>query len=179
MRKLLALLLMLTVGYAEAKLTLEDYQMSVRNILEFEEGFRSSPYLCSEGYVTIGYGTKLHNSKGMNPHDFSLVISKEAGYALLKDKVAELLHKLQFGANSDAFRKAPEATKQILLSMAYQLGYAGLLGFKVMWYHLKHGDYVAAATAALDSRWAMQTPARANRHAHVIATGNMGVYDEH
>ena len=178
MRTILVLLLMLYAITAEAKLTLGDYQMSVRNILKFEEGFRSFPYLCSEGYITIGYGTKLHKSKGMNPLDFSLVVSEDSAYALLKDKVEEYMHKLQFGAESTAFRKAPESVKQILISMTYQMGYSGILSFKVMWYHLRQGDYVAAATAALDSKWATQTPARAGRHAQVMATGNMGVYDE-
>ena len=43
---------------------------------------------------------------------------------------------------------------------------------------LERGDYNEASLQALDSRWAKQTVARAERHAAVLATGNlMQIYE--
>ena len=62
--------------------------------------------------------------------------------------------------------------------MAYQMGVDGLFKFKKMIAALGKGDWNEAAHQALDSRWAKQTPARAERHAAVIANGNlMEVYE--
>ncbi len=33
--------------------------MNLLDVLQFEEGFRAKAYHCSEGYPTIGIGTKL------------------------------------------------------------------------------------------------------------------------
>jgi lysozyme len=52
--------------------------------------------------------------------------------------------------------------------MAYQLGPSGVVAFKKMLAALEAGDRIAAAEAALDSKWATQTPNRAQRVAALI-----------
>ena len=51
----------------------------------------------------------------------------------------------------------------ITYHMAYQMGLEGVLNFKKMWAAIEVDDYVTAAAEMINSRWAMQTPARANR----------------
>lgn len=70
-----------------------------------------------------------------------------------------------------------EDRQSIIISMAYQMGIKGVLGFGNMWSAIRKGDWDKAADEALDSRWARQTPARAHRHATVMQAGSAkGVY---
>ena len=142
--------------------------MNLIKILSFEEGFRNKPYLCSEGYVTIGYGTKLHNSKGMNPADFPISVSREMGEEWLHSEVAIKDMKMLQSSVSSTYRHLDDDRRAIILSMAYQMGTAGVLKFKNMWKALAKGDYYIASVEMLDSRWATQTAERANRHARVM-----------
>ncbi len=45
--------------------------------------------------------------------------------------------------------------------MVFQLGIGGVSKFKNMWKALGEGDYQTASEEMLDSRWAKQTPSRA------------------
>ena len=145
--------------------------MNVLVILRVEEGFRNAPYLCSEGFVTIGIGTKLHNSKGLNPKDFpirvSLAMANEWLESELKIKQGKLLS-FETNTNCLVYKNLSEDRKAVIDSMAYQMGVKGVLKFRNMWKALKALDYPEAARQALDSKWAKQTPERANRHARII-----------
>ena len=45
--------------------------------------------------------------------------------------------------------------------MIFQLGKTGVSKFRNMWKHLSALEYASAASEMLDSRWAKQTPNRA------------------
>jgi lysozyme len=64
-----------------------------------------------------------------------------------------------------------EPRQVVLVCMAYQLGVAGLLGFKNMLAATASGDYKKAAAEMLNSRWARQTPNRAQRMAKQMESG--------
>jgi lysozyme len=112
-----------------------------------EEGFKGVVYKCSEGFDTIGYGTRLP------------IIEAEAEliaeYRLNKAK-AELTSYLY---NLDISQEA----WSILFNMSYQLGVRGVLKFKKMIKALEKQDYKTASKEGLDSLWARQTPKRAKR----------------
>lgn len=123
---------------------------SVESMLKQEEGFRSHPYPDTRGNLTIGYGTNI--SEGITIH--------EAEY-LLTERLRQIWKDLSIKwppYNTQSLR-----IRAALLDMAYQLGVAGLLGFKDMLEALKRGDYPAAMKSALDSAWARETPNRARR----------------
>lgn len=143
--------------------------MNLIDILEYEEGYRSKPYLCSEGYVTIGYGTKLHNKKSMNPKDFSIVVTRDIAKQLLLEKVAKLEDKLSASKYGHTFDKLNADRRAIILSMAYQMGVSGVLKFPSMWRHAGNENWEGMRDEALDSLWARQTPSRAHRHAAVLS----------
>lgn len=145
--------------------------MKLIDILHFEEGFRPVPYLCSEGYITIGLGTKLHLSKGMIPDQFLLRVTLATAEEWLHTEVATKslrLKRINRNNVGKTFTNLDDDRRAIILSMAYQMGAYSVSNFSKMWKNLELGNYREAAVEALDSRWARQTPERAERHARVL-----------
>ena len=150
----------------------------IENIIKREEGFSARPYLCSEGFVTIGYGTKLHNSRGMNPEDFSLRVNEDVAFALLKDEVSFLEFRIAHSSRGSTYRGLSLERKAIILSMAYQLGISGVLQFKNMWEAISVQNFPLAADEMLDSKWATQTKGRAVRHSVAMLDNSLDAYKD-
>jgi len=114
-----------------------------------DAGFKSEglPYVDTEGHNTIGYGTKLP----------------------LLEKECELLlrHRLETTVSViDVIfctLKIKQDAWDVLYEMGYQMGIAGLTGFKKMLIALKDKDYTLAAVEMRDSKWYTQTTNRAER----------------
>ena len=65
-----------------------------------------------------------------------------------------------------------EIAEEIIIEMVFQLGKTGVSKFRNMWKHLSALEYASAASEMLDSRWAKQTPNRAqNMSAEMAALG--------
>ena len=62
--------------------------------------------------------------------------------------------------------------QEVLFSLSYQLGTTGLLNFKRMWAAIEAHDFATAAAELLDSKYATQTPNRANKNAKILG----GIY---
>ena len=112
-----------------------------------EEGFKGIVYKCTEGFDTIGYGTRLPLSE----KEAEMIL--EYRLNILKGNLSDSLYML------DIDKKAWD----ILYNMVYQMGVKGVLNFKNMIKALEAKDYKRAGDEMLDSKWAKQTPARANR----------------
>ena len=112
-----------------------------------EEGFKGIVYKCTEGFDTIGYGTRLPLSE----KEAEMIL--EYRLNILKSNLSGSLSML------DIDKKAWD----ILYNMVYQMGVKGVLNFKNMIKALEAKDYKRASDEMLDSKWAKQTPARANR----------------
>lgn len=69
------------------------------------------------------------------------------------------------------WRTMTDARQNALANMRFQLGQAGLMGFKNMLELLKVGRWDAAAAEALNSDWARQCPNRAKRVTDLIRKG--------
>lgn len=134
-----------------------------------EEGYRSKPYFCSEGYPTIGYGQKL------GPKNAPLDLYKFELPEIVAHEWLEFSVSVLYGAIEDKkfFFEASVRTERaaVILSMAYQLGINGLMKFGKMIAAIERKDWVEASVQALDSRWAKQTQERAKRHAAILRTG--------
>lgn len=149
-----------------------------KRVLMFEEGFRAFPYLCPAGKSTIGYGHNLdanpltendREAMGLVPGD-AAVNRTQAEVLLVRDMgrlIVPAAHKIFGAANWEAFG---EVRRAALGSMIYQLGEGGFSAFKNLRSAVLRYDWAGAATAALDSAWAQQTPARARRHATALLT---------
>jgi len=124
--------------------------------LKFEEGFRSHPYKCSRGFWTIGYGHRC--SANAKP------VTKEQAEATLRVDIniaIKNVHKL-VGTSQ------PDTVEFILVSMTFQMGYAGVSDFKNMLRNIKAGNYDAAAGNMIRSDWKKQTPERCFRLANLM-----------
>lgn len=143
--------------------------MNLYQVLKFEEGYRDKAYYCSEGYPTIGIGTKL-GPKDAPLSNYTLTVSEPVADELLTQETYKDLVNLK----QEPWFNCLNRDRQIVIqSMCYQIGYMGVMKFKNMIAALIIGDYDGAAIQALDSRWAKQTPKRATRHSIVIRHGSL------
>jgi lysozyme len=140
-------------------------------ILTQEEGYRKHPYLCSQGYATIGIGLKLSTERNPDVSKFCITMSKEVAIQDLKERVQDLIDRLD--STYSWFKDLDINRQAVLVSMSYQLGVYNLSKFKKMLRALNKKDYAEAYTQSLDSLWARQTPKRANRHANTLLTGEL------
>lgn len=121
--------------------------MSLIEDIKQEEGFSGTVYKCTEGFDTVGYGSRMP-------------ITKEEAELLLEYRLKAMKAQLT-GYLYDIDIK--DEALDILFNMAYQLGVKGVLNFKNMIKALKDNDYKEASIQMLDSLWAKQTPNRAKR----------------
>lgn len=145
-------------------------------ILKFEEGYRSKPYIDSEGYPTVGYGIKL-GPRGGAIENYTFTVPEAVGSVWLETLLSN--NRLQMNTIPgivDALRHCSEPRSDILQSMAWQMGVEGLAGFKNMLALISQENFTAAASCMLMSKWARQTPNRAKRHAEVMRSGSYDSY---
>jgi lysozyme len=112
--------------------------------LKRDEGFRSKPYRCTSGKLTIGIGRNLDD----------VGISETEAQFLLANDVREAAAELD--RNIPWWRDMTDARQRALVNMCFNLGWPRLSLFKDLIAAMKAGDFVAAAAEALDSLWADQ-----------------------
>lgn len=135
-----------------------------------EEGFRARPYRDTVSVRTVGYGRNLtaHPIPGRNWTTTPCSEAEAEGW--LREELGKMYFKLR--QRKPLIEDIDPVRSAALLNMTYQLGIGGVLGFKRMWAAVEDGDWLIAARAARDSRWARQTPNRAKRVCHALETGN-------
>ena len=159
---------------------------NLKEILKREEGFGQRPYYCSEGKLTIGYGhcletnpltrsqtkrvcgASLSNDEAIEWLETHGISEERAEWLLevdINEAKAQLLTKYEWMADLD------EVRFEAIVQMVFQLGIAGVSRFHHMLRALRDGAYDKAADEALDSKWAEQTPERAERVAEQIRIG--------
>lgn len=127
--------------------------------LKRDEGLRLHVYNDTQGIPTIGYGRNLRDNG----------ISEAEATNMLNSDVAEVLN--QFEDHLPWADRIDDCRHGVLINMAFNMGIAGLLQFKQMLAHVQAGEWDAAADAMLDSEWATQVGARAQRLAVQMRTG--------
>lgn len=146
------------------------------SLLNYEEGYREKPYIDTEGYPTVACGIKI-GTKGAALSNYTFTVPRDVGDVWLESFVNKTIGNMNSNPSIVAALKAcNEARRDILISMAYQMGVNGLAGFKNTLAMVAAGNYTGAANGMLSSAWAKQTPNRAKRHAEVMRTGEMTVY---
>ena len=124
--------------------------------LKVSEGFKESVYKDTLGIDTIGYGFAIKD----------LVLSEEISEIILKEKVEALISRIE--NKFDWFVEMPPEVQSVIVECCYQLGLYGFSMFKKTLAHLKEKEFKQAADEMLDSRWAKQTPNRANMLAQIV-----------
>ena len=131
--------------------------------LRRDEGIKATAYQDHLGFWTIGVGRMIDSRKpgaGLRPDEIDYLLKND-----IADRVQALTKALPW------FDRLDEARRGVLLNMAFQLGTAGLLGFKSTLALIAAGKHAEAAEQMLKSKWAAQTPARAKRLAEQMKTG--------
>ena len=134
----------------------------LERLLYRDEGFRRSAYQDHLGYWTIGIGKLIDARKGGG------VTFEEAVYLLrneIREKEALIRSVLPW------FDELNEVRQCVLLSMAFQMGAAGLFAFRNTLEAVAEKRFGDAADGMLRSRWAQQTPGRALRLSEAMRTG--------
>lgn len=127
--------------------------------LKRDEGWVPHAYQDHLGFWTIGYGFLIDERRGGQ-------LPKHIALAWLQWEIERRWEQLT--REAPWLEDQPEDVQRALANMAYQLGVSGVLRFRKMLGALRAGDREKAAQEALDSLWAAQTPARAERVAELI-----------
>lgn len=155
----------------------EQSQWRIEDILSREEGFSRTPYLCDQGYITVGIGTKLFKLKGHRPTDFPITITRAQAEEWCATEMWTKHNRLLKSSVGEIYSNLNYDRMVIIQSMAYQMGVNGVIKFTNMWNTLEQGNYRAAARHSLDSIWAEEhSPKRAARHAAVLRGGVLENY---
>lgn len=130
------------------------------------EGVELMPYTDTRGFRTVGCGHRITPEDGDR---FDGGISYDAAMALLQDDITK--------ARMAVARALPwtydldDVREDVLVEMAFQLGIAGLLEFKLMLADIRAGDWAKAAEEMRNSKWHAQTPSRCEELAKIMKTG--------
>lgn len=176
--------------YAASSPLPKDFETALIDHLRFEEGVQYKVYKDHLGYPTIGVGRLLDRSRGggLSQEEEALLLANEpkrhhtpmAQWVLTDGEVNYLLQndidEVMAGVSHlPAFKKVKDnpARSLALASMAFQMGLEGLKKFKNTLKMVEWGRYPEAADNMLKSKWARQTPGRADRVAEMMRTGVM------
>lgn len=133
------------------------------NELKREEGFRDRVYQCTAGIDTIGYGFNVaYLSKAELELNDGVIepMSEEVATQILNRKVKKLIKSVD--EVYSWIDNLPEVVKIGIYDMIYQLGIKGFGSFVNTQKYLKLLDYPKAIENIKNSKWAKQTPRRAN-----------------
>ena len=146
--------------------------MSLLENIKAHEGFSARIYKDSLGKATIGYGFLV---SALSPDELKLnggkiePMSKEVAEKILNFKVARLRKRvpecLPWLSNK------PQSIQDTILEMAYQLGLAGLMGFRHTLGCIEAGDYAQAAKNLRASLLYRQTPRRVEDYIRGLRDG--------
>jgi lysozyme len=95
-----------------------------------------------------------------------LHLSEEVCELILTEKLEALEER--FEKKFHWFQESPIEVRNVMLNMAYQLGFAGFCKFKKTIAYLEEAEWEKASEEMLDSKWAVQTPNRAKELSEII-----------
>jgi lysozyme len=139
--------------------------MNITDIIKVHEGFRCRPYRDTTGNLTIGWGRNL-DANGISVGEAELMLRNDIEKCI--ESCAMAIPK---------WDEYADARRAVFISMCFNLGIAGLLQFKEFIHAASHQQWVNAAGAMLESRWAVQVGHRAIVLAQMMQTGQWPTTD--
>lgn len=128
--------------------------------LEIDEGKRAKMYLDTVGKWTAGVGRNL-SDRAFSEDEIQLMLSNDIDLAV-KD-ARQLVQ---------GFDQLNDARQEVLANMSLNLGYTRLAGFKKFLSAVNASEFAEASLEMLDSKWAQQVGARAQRLSKAMRTGS-------
>ncbi len=133
---------------------------NLKSQIKSHEGFESRVYKCTNGFDTIGYGFAIKD----------LFMHEDVADLILEYKIRDILSRIE--ANNDWnewFWEKPQAVKEVLINMIFQIGYSGVRKFKKTINYIKNDNYLDASEEMLDSKWARSdSPNRAKELSEIL-----------
>jgi lysozyme len=135
--------------------------------LRRDEGVRYVPYRDTKDIPTVGVGHNLQASP----------LPAGWTYPLTDAQVDMLLAQDLANVYGDLNRDLPwwtdlnDVRQRVVCNMCFNLGMSRLTGFKNTLAAMRQGAYLDAASGMLNSAWASQVGARAQRLAQMMRTG--------
>jgi len=142
-------------------------------IIKKDEGFSAYPYHCSEGWLTWGYGEKISDIK-YAPIP-TITTTKKQAEVFLNNRVDNIITQLETRFKRQ-WLNIGNTRKAVLVSMVYQLGWTGFLGFRNMILAIEGGDFNTASREMLNSKAAKQVANRFRRNANMMVLDSLDVY---
>lgn len=129
----------------------------VKDMLIRHEGTMCTLYQCTEDKWTIGVGRNL-SDRG---------ITEEEAMYLLDNDIKRVMSQLdQYWT---VWRSFPEKAQLCCVDMSFQMGIKGFMGFRRTRALMEMGMWLEASEELLDSKYAIQTPNRANYNSRQLA----------
>jgi lysozyme len=126
-----------------------------------DEGEVLHAYPDSLGFLTIGVGHLIDSRKGGK-------ISQAVSRFILSEDIQDAIG---LARTYPWFEKLDSARQGVIVCMLFQMGKSGFDTFRMMQLAIERGDYTTAAAQMRASAWHTQTPARCERLAKVMETG--------
>jgi lysozyme len=127
--------------------------------LRRDEGVRFRPYADTKGKITIGVGRNL-TDKGITPRESDYLLGNDI------DEAECELHQLMPWTD-----KLDDARRGVLIAMVFNMGITAFQDFEKFLALVNAGNYTAAGAEMLNSKWAKQVGARANRLSRQMVSG--------
>lgn len=133
--------------------------MTLKDLIKKHEGKRLRPYRCTAGKLTIGYGRNIED-KGITEAEAEFMLDNDINVIIRACKET-----FSWFIFLDNVRQA------VIVSMIYNLGFAGFLKFKNTIAHIRNKEWDKAADNMLQSKWAEQVGNRALELAEMMRDG--------
>ena len=127
--------------------------------LRLHEGVEHKPYKCTAGYLTIGVGRNIEE-RGLSDDEIDYILNNDVDIA-----ASELASTFDWFAGLDDVRM------RVVVDMVFNLGMPRFKQFQNMLAAIEAQDWPEAAAQMMDSRWAKQVGARAERLRDMMETG--------
>jgi len=128
------------------------------------EGYRNKVYLDTLNKRTVGVGHLCVEDFWEDDKEYEEKFLMDILEADLQNAIKGSKELMEEHECSDI----DDLAKEIIVEMIFQLGKTGVSKFRNMWKALSELNYVGASFEMLDSRWAKQTPNRANGMANLM-----------
>jgi len=160
---------------------------SLKDQLILHEGLKLKPYKCPANKWTIGVGRNLEDVGLSKDEQFKLfgtfglnrkeVIDGLLTRGITKEEALYLLDNDIENYTADVkrfpwFESLNPVRQKVIVDMCFNLGLAGLKGFRKMIGHLEVGAYFNAAEEMKDSKWYWEVGNRSRRLVKMMATGH-------
>ena len=121
------------------------------------EGYRNKVYLDTLGKRTVGVGHLCVEDFWEDDKEYE----EKFLMTILEHDLQSAIKGAKELMSENGCNDIDEIAEELIIEMVFQLGKTGVSKFRNMWKHLSALEYSMAASEMLDSRWAKQTPNRA------------------